>query len=82
MQNNNQEGGLLIAATIKKANNIDAWIEKSKPTTQEPQRFTRRIGSTTFRVVVYFNPEAKDTAEAKISRLVRMDAESSKVGAV
>jgi hypothetical protein len=45
---------------------------------QEKRQFTRRIGSTTFRVAVYFNPEAKESAEAKISRLVRLEADSGK----
>ena len=41
---------------------------------QEPYRFTKRIGSTTFHVAVYFNPNAKETAEDKIIRLIRNDA--------
>ena len=50
--------------------------------TQESQYFKRRIGSTIFRVAVYFNPEAKETVEAKISRLVRMEADMRKAGNV
>ena len=53
---------------------------KKIKSTQEPQHFKRRIGSTVFRVAVHFNPEAKETAEAKISRLVRMEADSKKAG--
>ena len=40
---------------------------------QEPHRFKKRIGSTTFHVAVYFNPNAKETAEDKIIRLIRND---------
>ena len=45
---------------------------------QEKRYFTRRIGSTTFRVAVYFNPKSNDSAEDKISRLIRMEADSGK----
>ena len=61
-------------------------IEKSKASPQkkmgkppqEPQHFKRRIGTTTFRVAVHFNPEAKESAEDKISRLVRLESDSAK----
>jgi len=65
----------------KGADSVNASAEKLK-STQEPQHFKRRIGSTVFRVAVHFNPEAKETAEVKISRLVRMEADSKKVGDV
>ena len=58
---------------------MNASAEKTKQT-KEPQHFKRRIGSTVFRVAVHFNPESKETAEAKISRLVRMEADSKKAG--
>jgi len=38
---------------------------------QEPCRFTKRLGSTTYHVVVHFNPDTKETAGDKIARLVR-----------
>ena len=38
---------------------------------QKPCRFTKRLGSTTYHVVVHFNPDTKDTAGEKIARLVR-----------
>ena len=52
---------------------------QKKATPQEPQHFKRRIGTTTFRVAVHFNPNAKESAEVKISRLIRMDADTVKV---
>jgi hypothetical protein len=45
---------------------------------QEKRHFTRRIGSTTFRVAVYFNPASKESAEDKISRIIRLETESGK----
>ena len=46
----------------------------AKFSTDQPYRFTKRLGSTTYRVVVHFNPNAKDTASEKIARLVRNEA--------
>ena len=40
----------------------------------EPYRFKKRLGSTTFHVNVHFNPNAKETAQDKIARLIRNDA--------
>ena len=40
---------------------------------QEPYHFKKRIGSTTFHVAVHFNPDAKETAQDKIIRLIRND---------
>ena len=45
---------------------------------QEPCRFTKRLGSTTYHVVVHFNPEAQETAGEKIARLVRNEATAGK----
>jgi len=42
-------------------------------TPQEPYRFTKRHGSTTFHVNAYFSPSAKETAHEKIVRLIRND---------
>ncbi len=33
----------------------------------------RRIGSTTYRARIYFNPEAKETMDDKVMRLLRND---------
>lgn len=49
--------------------------------TEQAQRtagtFTRRIGSTTYRVGVHFSRTNKETANDKIARLVRSDAGKS-----
>jgi len=66
---------LLITTTIKKP-------QEGMCNTQKPHRFTRRFGSTVFRVAVHMNPNAKETAEAKIARLVRMEADAGKAGAM
>jgi len=41
-----------------------------------PHSFKKRHGTTTFHVNVYSNPHAKETAEDKIARLIRNEAES------
>ena len=65
----------------KGAEGMNKTIEKAKATPpQEKRHFTRRIGSTTFRVAVYFNPEAKESAGDKISRLIRLEADAGKAG--
>jgi hypothetical protein len=38
---------------------------------REPCRFTKRLGSTTYRVAVHFNPNAKGTVGERIARLAR-----------
>lgn len=35
--------------------------------------FTRRIGSTTYRVVVHYCPDEKENFESKVSRMIRND---------
>jgi len=49
-------------------------------TPQEPYRFTKRLGSTTYHVAVHFNPDTKDTAGEKIARLVRNEAATAAMG--
>ena len=44
-------------------------------TPQEPYRFTKRHGSTTFHVNAFFSPSAKETAYEKITRLIRSEVE-------
>jgi len=39
----------------------------------------KRIGSTVYEVNVYFNPDAKETMNEKIMRLVRNEIQSGKV---
>lgn len=41
--------------------------------TPEPFVLQRRIGSTTYRVKVHFNPKAKETMDDKVMRLLRND---------
>ena len=46
---------------------------KSQPLEAIPvkQGFTRRIGTTTYRVKVHFNPNSKETASDKIIRMIK-----------
>jgi hypothetical protein len=60
----NFEGGLFTKNLVKERTGAP----------QETQHFKRRIGSTVFSVAVHFNPEAKETAENKIARLIRSEA--------
>ena len=46
--------------------------------TGESDVFTKRIGYTVYRVGVYFSKTSKETAQEKIARLIRMEAESGK----
>lgn len=48
--------------------------------TNEPFRFKKRHGSTTFHVAVYSNLNAKETAQDKIARLIRNDAALAEYG--
>jgi len=48
-------------------------------TPQEPYRFTRRHGSTTFHVTVHSSKAGKETASDKIARLIRNDVTMGKV---
>ena len=45
----------------------------------EPNRFIKRIGSTTFHVEVFFNKNTKETAGDKIERLIKRDTSLGKV---
>jgi len=42
-------------------------------TTPEPYVLHRRIGSTTYRARIRFNPDAKETLDDKVLRLIRHD---------
>jgi len=48
-------------------------------TPQEPYRFKKRIGSTTYRVSVRFSDTSKETADDKIARMIRSDVALRKV---
>ena len=65
-------------SVIKATNQAPPQEKRIQSPPPKPTHFKRRIGSTTFKVAVHFNPEAKETAEAKISRLVRMETDSRK----
>jgi len=75
LQKINPKGGQLITTSINKP-------QEGTRRSQQPHQFTRRFGSTVFRVAVHMNPNAKETAETKIARLVRMEADAGKVGVV
>ena len=45
----------------------------------EPLNVRKRIGSTVYEVNVYFNPDAKETMNDKIMRLIRNEVQSGKV---
>ena len=52
--------------------------ETETDSSQEPYRFTKRLGSTTFLVRVYSSRTNTETANDKIIRLIRNDAELGK----
>ncbi len=63
------------AAIINEAQN-----ERSNHLPKEAGSFIRRIGSTTYRVGIYFSCTSKETARDKIARLVRSEAERQAAG--
>jgi len=46
--------------------------DNNYPTT-EPITIRKRIGSTIYEVNTYFNPEAKETVEEKLLRIIKND---------
>jgi hypothetical protein len=48
-----------------------------KITAPEPFVLQRRIGSTTYRVRLHFNPNAKETLNEKVQRLLKNDLQSA-----
>jgi len=50
--------------------------------TPEVGAFTRRIGYTTYHVGVHFSGTSTETAQDKILRLVRNEAQSGKAGII
>ena len=44
---------------------------KSSTTSPEPFVLHRQIGSTTYRVRLHFNPNAKETLDEKVRRLLK-----------
>jgi hypothetical protein len=49
-------------------------IKERKIASQGVNYFKRRIGSTTFTVAVFSNPNAKESVVDKINRLIRNEA--------
>ena len=45
----------------------------------EPLNVRKRIGSTVYEVNVHFNPDAKETMNDKIMRLIRNEVQNGKV---
>ena len=39
----------------------------------EPYRFTKRLGSIVYEVAIHFNPDAKETMDDKIKRLIQSE---------
>ena len=52
----------------------------TKRTTCEAVTFTKRIGCTTYRVGVHFSEVSTETAQDKILRLVKNEAQNGKAG--
>jgi hypothetical protein len=46
---------------------------------QEPHRFVKRLGSTTFHVSIRFSETSRETADDKIARMIRNDMALGKV---
>jgi len=58
-------------------------MTNTKQTTVAPEQFVlhRRIGSTNYRARVFYNPDAKETLEEKVRRLLKNDLHSAPGGA-
>ena len=50
---------------------------KNSTTSPEPYVLHRQIGSTTYRVRLHFNPNAKETLDEKVRRLLKNDLQSA-----
>jgi hypothetical protein len=68
--------------TAKGADKMQAMTEpkiiKTERQPREAGSFTKRLGSTTYRVRVHFSATSKETANDKIARLVRSEAAAGK----
>ena len=56
-----------------KAKNLAVAVTRGDRANAEPATMRKRIGSTVYEVRVRFNPDAKETMEDKILRLIRND---------
>ena len=54
----------------------------NQTTTPEPFVLHRQIGSTTFRVRLHFNPDARETLDEKVRRLLKYDLQSAPKNAI
>jgi len=52
--------------------------DKTTTAKAEQPHFEKRIGKTTYRVKVHFNPNSKETITDKIMRLLRNEAQNPK----
>ena len=68
-KNHTRKGGMLI---------INLSIQKG--VSQEPHRVKKRLGTTTFHVAVYSKANAKETAQDKITRLIRAESLQMRAG--
>ena len=61
----------------------DNYMNNDKTTTTtaraEQPDFEKRIGKTTYRVKVHFNPNARETMSDKIIRMLRNEVQSPKM---
>ena len=76
--------GVTAARTGKAATTMTERTTRTKPnattaTSGKAGTFTKRIGFTTYRVGIHFSGTSRETAQDKITRLVRMEAQSGKV---
>jgi hypothetical protein len=64
-----------IISQRKEPVNLNCTVEKIAA--PEPFVLQRRIGSTLYKVGIYFNPEAKETLNEKVQRLLKNDLQSA-----
>jgi len=53
---------------------------ENQSTQKEARTFTKRVGSTNYKVAVYFSRTSKETMNDKIMRLVKNEAHRKAVG--
>ena len=54
-----------------------AATAQGKPAQANPPMFTKRIGSTVYRVSIHFNDTSTETVEDKILRLMKSEVRNS-----
>ena len=55
---------------------------KNSTTSPEPYVLHRQIGSTTYRVRLHFNPNAKETLDEKVLRLLKNELQTAPDNAI